>query len=147
MTVHNKTSNASNAVVAAILGALVATDQDLYRQFADRVRRHEQGDTTAFPEQVVGLGTLRVFGAAGDAPVAFPRVRQLSDMELLPADVQLGLTVANQVMTAYQGRGVGRMVYEAGESADLTQAEPVSITQISPVNNFNVLVVAPISGG
>jgi hypothetical protein len=69
------------------------------------VRRYRAGDATAMPLEVVGLGDLRVFGRAGDAALAFPRVRTLGDLELLPPDVQFGLDLANRTVEAHRRLG------------------------------------------
>ncbi len=80
----------------------------LRAQWDERVRRYQAGDLSALPPEVIGLGGLRVFGRAGDAVLAFPRMRYLSDLELLPPDIQFGLTLVNRTVAAHQQQGNGR---------------------------------------
>jgi len=59
---------------------LADTEVALRAQWEERVRRYCAGDAAAMPPEVVGLGDLRVFGRAGDAVLAFPRVRTPGDL-------------------------------------------------------------------
>jgi hypothetical protein len=113
------------------------------------LRGWRSGRTTlrALPSEVVGLGGLRVFGRAGDAVLAFPRVRRLSDLELLPPDVRFGLDLANRTIEAHQRQGAGRMVYATAPATTTRAPQPEVITTIDPTRHADVLIVAPISGG
>jgi hypothetical protein len=102
---------------------------------------------TAMPREVVGLGDLRVFGRAGDAALAFPRVRTLGDLELLPLDVQFGLTLANRTVEAHRRQGNGRMVYATAPATSFGIPEPQVVATIDPTRHADILIVAPIAGG
>lgn len=119
----------------------------LRTQWEERVRRYRASDATAMPPEVVGLGNLRVFGRAGDAVLAFPRVRTLGDLELLPPDVQFGLELANRTVEAYRRQGNGRMVYATAPAISSGIPEPQVVVTIDPTQHADVLIVAPIAGG
>jgi hypothetical protein len=119
----------------------------LRAQWEERVRRYRAGDAAAMPVEVVGLGDLRVFGRAGDAVLAFPRVRTLGDLELLPAEVRFGLALANRAVELHRRQGNGRMVYAAAPATSRGLPEPQVITTIDPTQHADVLIVAPIAGG
>ena len=126
---------------------LADTEVALRAQWEERVRRYYAGDAAAMPPEVVGLGDLRVFGRAGDAVLAFPRVRTLGDLELLPADVQFGLALANRAVEAHRRQGNGRMVYATAPVTSSGIPEPQVVTTIDPTQHADVLIVAPIAGG
>ena len=119
----------------------------LRKQWDERVRRFQAGDRAAMPPEVVGLGGLRVFGRSGDAVLTFPRLRHLSEVELLPPDVQFGLALANRTVAAHQQQGSGRMVYATAPATRTETPEPEVVTAIDPTRHTDVLIVAPISGG
>ena len=126
---------------------LAETEVTLRAQWEERVRRYRAGEATAMPPEVVGLGGLRVFGRAGDAVLAFPRVRTLGDLELLPPDVQLGLALANRTVEAHRREGNGRMVYATAPATARGIPEPQVVATIDPTQHADVLIVAPIAGG
>src|SRR5689334_18400717 len=126
---------------------LTETEVTLRTQWEERVRRYRAGEVTAMPPEVVGLGDLRVFGRAGDAVLAFPRVRTLGDLELLPADIQLGLALANRTVELHRRQGNGRMVYATAPATARGIPEPQLVTTIDPTQHVDVLIVAPIAGG
>ena len=126
---------------------LTGTEVTLRTQWEERVCRYRAGDVTAMPSEVIGLGDLRVFGRAGDAVLAFPRVRSLGDLELLPPDVQFGLACANRAVEAHRRQGNGRMVYATAPATSSGIPEPQVVTTIDPTQHADVLIVAPIAGG
>jgi hypothetical protein len=126
---------------------LTETEVTLRAQWEERVRRYRAGDATAMPHEVVGLGDLRVFGRAGDAVLAFPRVHTLGDLELLPPDVQFGLALANRTVEAHRSEGNGRMVYATAPATARGIPEPQVVATIDPTQHADVLIVAPIAGG
>jgi hypothetical protein len=119
----------------------------LRAQWDERVRRYQAGDLSALPPEVIGLGGLRVFGRAGDAVLAFPRMRYLSDLELLPPDIQFGLTLVNRTVAAHQQQGNGRMIYATAPASREGIPVPELVTTIDPTRHADVLIVAPLSGG
>ena len=126
---------------------LTHSEVTLRAQWEARVRRFRAGDATAMPPEVVGLGDLRVFGRSGDTALAFPRLRSLGDLELLPPDVQFGLALANRTVEAHRRQGNGRMVYATAPATRSGIPEPQVITAIDPTQHADVLIVAPIAGG
>jgi hypothetical protein len=126
---------------------LTPAEQALWATWEERVRRYRAGEKDAIPEQVVGLGTLRVFGRSGDAPLAFPRVRTFGDLELLPPDVQFALTLTNRTVQAHADSGAGRMIYATAPAQGDIVPEPETVTVIDPTKHADVLIVAAISGG
>ena len=125
-------------------GAPSAADRDevaLRAAWEARVQRARAGDSTALPEGV-RLGTLRVFGRSGDQPLAFPVIRAIADLELLPPDVQFGLELANRAVTAFGAQGGNRMTFASTPGEDAEQ-----ITVIDPTKHTDVLLVGAIAGG
>jgi hypothetical protein len=55
-----------------------------------------------FSSAVLGLGTIRVFGKSGDAPVAFPRIESLAALDTLEADERWAVEVAQEIVNAAQ---------------------------------------------
>jgi hypothetical protein len=126
---------------------LADSEVALRAQWEERVCRYRAGEAAAMPPELVGLGELRVFGRAGDAVLAFLRVRTLGDLELLPPDVQFGLTLANRAVEVHRCQGNGRMVYATAPATRSGIPEPQVITTIDPTQHADVLIVAPIAGG
>lgn len=133
--------------IATPTTTLTAQEQELWAAWQARVHRYRAGDTAALPPEVIGLGSLRVFGRAGDAVMPFPRVRMLSDLDSLPADVQLGMQIAERTVTAYRTRGIGRMIYSTAPAIDGRAPEPKVVDTIDPTRDLDILIVAPIAGG
>lgn len=59
--------------------------------------RCQQGN---FSPAVLGVGTIRVFGRSGDAPVTFPRLESLAALPTLEADERQAVEVAQKIVTA-----------------------------------------------
>lgn len=59
--------------------------------------RCQQGN---FSSAVLGVGTIRVFGRSGDAPVTFPRLESLTALSTLEADERWAVEVAQNIVTA-----------------------------------------------
>ncbi|MGH2507398.1 MAG: hypothetical protein ACRDHZ_08335 [Ktedonobacteraceae bacterium] len=57
-----------------------------------------------FSATVLGLGTVRVFGKSGDAPVMFPRIESLASLEELEADERWAVETAQQLVQAAQAK-------------------------------------------
>lgn len=68
--------------------------ETLQRRWQERCR---QGN---FSSTVLGLGTIRVFGKSGDAPVTFPRIESLNALNTLEADEQWAIEVAQEIVNA-----------------------------------------------
>src|SRR5690349_11450376 len=63
--------------------------------------RCRRGD---FSYGVLGVGTIRVFGRSGDAPVTFPRVESLAALDSLEADERWALENAQHLVNAAHSR-------------------------------------------
>jgi len=61
---------------------MATSDRELQRAWEARVQRGQ------FSHNVLGVGTIRVMGKAGDAPVAFPRIASLNLLPGLEPDEQ-----------------------------------------------------------
>jgi len=72
--------------------------ETLKRQWQERCR---QGN---FSPAVLGVGTIRVFGRSGDAPVTFPRIESLAALDTLEADERWAVEFAQGIVTAAQGQ-------------------------------------------
>jgi hypothetical protein len=75
-----------------------ANQATLARRWQERC---QQGN---FSAAVLGLGTVRVFGKSGDAPVIFPRIESLEQIEQLEADERWAVETAQQVVQAAQAK-------------------------------------------
>lgn len=67
-------------------------------------RWQERCQQRNFSAAVLGLGTVRVFGKSGDAPVVFPRLASLADLAQLEADERWAVEMAQQVVQAAQAK-------------------------------------------
>jgi hypothetical protein len=63
--------------------------------------RCQQGN---FSTAVLGVGTIRVFGKSGDAPVVFPRIESLAVIDTLEADERWAVELAQDIVDAAQNR-------------------------------------------
>lgn len=72
--------------------------ETLRRRWQERCR---QGN---FSPAVLGVGTIRVFGRSGDAPVTFPRIESLAALETLEEDERWAVEVAQGIVTAAQNQ-------------------------------------------
>lgn len=71
-----------------------ASQETLQRRWQERC---QQGN---FSPAVLGVGTIRVFGRSGDAPVTFPRIESLAALDTLEADERWAVEVAQGIVTA-----------------------------------------------
>jgi hypothetical protein len=74
------------------------SQETLQRRWQERCR---QGN---FSSTVLGLGTIRVFGKSGDAPVTFPRIDSLAALNMLEADERWAIEVAQEIVRAAQAK-------------------------------------------
>lgn len=74
------------------------SQETLQRRWLERCR---QGN---FSAAVLGVGTVRVFGKSGDAPVTFPRLTSLTDLDALEADERWAVELAQEIVDAAQQR-------------------------------------------
>jgi hypothetical protein len=62
-------------------------------------RWKERCTSGEFSQTVLGLGTIRIMGKAGDAPVQFPRIPSLETLEMLEPDEQWAVKTAQAIVT------------------------------------------------
>src|SRR5215469_16452441 len=109
--------------------------ETLQRRWQERC---QQGN---FSPAVLGVGTIRVFGRSGDAPVTFPRIESLSALDTLEADERWAVTYAEQVIAQHQQQGRNIMAAIPGQT---TGAVPVQ--HFDPSREYH-LVLSQIVGG
>ena len=112
-----------------------ATDDQLRQRWQKRLRDGE------FSTAVLGVGTIKVFGRAGDAPVAFPRITSIAALDQLEADERWAVTYAEQVIAQHQQHGRSIMGALPGQA---NSAAPV--TSFDPAREYH-LVLSQIAGG
>jgi len=76
----------------------ILSQETLQRRWQERC---QQGN---FSATVLGVGTIRVFGKSGDAPVHFPRIDSLAALDTLEADERWALDMAQEIVSAAQTR-------------------------------------------
>ena len=82
----------------------MTTFQTNDRQNVLQSRWQERCRQGNFSSTVLGLGTIRVFGKAGDAPVTFPRIESLDALGTLEADERWALEVAQEIINTAQAK-------------------------------------------
>jgi hypothetical protein len=97
-----------------------------------------------FSAAVLGVGTLRVFGKAGDAPVTFPRIESLAALDTLAADERWAVETAQSLVTA--ARAKQRPVMATQPPQNGTAPAPTPITTFDPKAE-NVLILSLTRGG
>ena len=106
-----------------------------------RARWLERMKSGQFSPAVLGVGMIKVFGRAGDAPVAYPRIESLAALDGLEADERWAVTFAEQVIAQHQRQG-----------RSIMGAVPGQVSGAEPVQNFDpsreyLLVLSQIAGG
>ena len=95
-----------------------------------------------FSSAVQSVGTIRVFGRAGDAPVAFPRIMTLAALDELAPEERWAAQYATDVVTTHQGNGRPIFAARPGQAVGSYQ-----ITTFDVTNPGDILVLSPITGG
>jgi hypothetical protein len=103
--------------------------------------RCQQGN---FSPAVLGVGTIRVFGRSGDAPVTFPRIESLAALETLEPDERWAVEVAQGMVTAAQNQS--RPVVATHPPAAGTAPSPATVITFDPKAE-NVLILSLTRGG
>ena len=109
---------------------------ELTRKWQERVR------TGNFSAGVTGAGEIRVFGRAGDAPVAYPRITSLAVLETLSEEERYAIQLADRV-TAEHAR-MSRPLY-ALPRGNAFGGEMIS--KFDPTRDEDILVLNQIRGG
>jgi hypothetical protein len=116
----------------------LANEETLARQWKARCASGQ------FSQAVLGLGTIRVMGKAGDAPVQFPRITSLDALSALEPDEQWAVHAAQAIVI--QACDQRRPVLAAAPP------QPGSLPMPKPVTTFDpsvetLLVTSIIRGG
>src|SRR5689334_20632235 len=97
--------------------------------------RCQQGN---FSPAVLGVGTIRVFGRSGDAPVTFPRIESLAALETLEADERWAVETAQEIVTAAKNQSRQVMATEPPRAG--TTPNPTAVDMFDPQAE-NILIL------
>lgn len=114
------------------------TPETLKRRWQERC---QQGD---FSPAVLGVGTVRVFGRSGDAPVTFPRVESLEALEALEADERWAVEVAQGLVDAARTQRRSVMATQPPQAG--TTPSPTAVNTFDPKLE-NILILSLTRGG
>ena len=97
-----------------------------------------------FSSAVLGVGTIRVFGRSGDAPVTFPRIESLAALDTLEADERWAVEFAQDVVTAAQGQRRPVMATQPPQAG--ASPAPTAVEVFDPKAE-NLLILSLTRGG
>jgi hypothetical protein len=107
-------------------------------------RWHERVQTGTFSCAVLGIGTIRIMGRSGDAPVQFPRIASLGTLDLLEEDEQWAVRAAQQIVA--QAQQQQRSVFAIAPASASSTPSPRPVQTFDP-SVASLMVVARIAGG
>jgi len=97
-----------------------------------------------FSEGVLGVGTLRVMGKSGDAPLTWPRITSLGALDTLAEDEQWALRQAQAVVE--QAERNARTVFDVAPTEGKTAPTGTRVTTFAPESE-SLIVLSRIAGG
>jgi hypothetical protein len=100
----------------------------------------ERCQKSDFSPHVLGVGTIKVFGRAGDAPVMWPRITSLDALPELDPDEQWAVQFAERVIAEHQQKR--RPLYSAVAAGQ----HPEPINGFDPSREY-ILILSQIVGG
>jgi hypothetical protein len=103
--------------------------------------RCQQGN---FSAAVLGVGTIRIFGKSGDAPVTFPRIESLAALETLEADERWAVELAQDIVGAAQNRQRSVMATQPPQAG--TAPTPTPMRAFDPKAE-HILILSLTRGG
>ncbi|HLI68963.1 MAG TPA: hypothetical protein VKV19_04325 [Ktedonobacteraceae bacterium] len=103
--------------------------------------RCQQGN---FSPAVLGVGTIRVFGRSGDAPVTFPRIESLAALETLEEDERWAVEVAQGIVTAAQNQNRPVMATQPPRAG---AAPTPTVVEVFDPKLENMLILSLTRGG
>jgi hypothetical protein len=106
-------------------------------------RWKERCASGVFSESVLGLGTIRVMGKAGDAPVQFPRIHSLDAPGTLEPDEQWAVQAAQSIVTQACNQRRTVLAATPSQSGTLPTLKPVTV--FDP--GFEILLVTSLIRG
>ncbi len=112
--------------------------ETLQRRWQERCK---QGN---FSPAVLGVGTIRVFGKSGDAPVTFPRIESLAAMDALEADERWAIEVAQEMINAAQANHRPVVAMQPPQAGAVPS--PIPITTFDPKTG-EILILSLTRGG
>jgi hypothetical protein len=107
-------------------------------------RWRERVQTGTFSAAVLGIGTIRIMGRSGDAPVQFPRIASLDALDLLEEDEQYAVRTAQQIIA--QAHQQQRTVFAIAPASAGSTPSPRPVQTFDP-SVESLMVVARIAGG
>ena len=113
-------------------------------QDALRRRWQERCEQGNFSSNVLGIGTIRVFGKSGDIPVAFPRIESLAALDALEADERWALDMAQEIVTAAQAKSRPVMTTQPPRAG--VNPSPTPLRNFDPKAE-NILILSLTRGG
>jgi hypothetical protein len=115
-----------------------ASPETLQRRWQERC---QQGN---FSSAVLGLGTIRVFGRSGDAPVTFPRIESLAALDTLEADERWAVEAARELVTTAHNQSRPVMATQPPQAG--TVPNPTIVNVFDPQVE-NMLILSLTRGG
>ncbi len=112
--------------------------ETLQRRWQERC---QQGN---FSPAVLGVGTIRVFGRSGDAPVTFPRIESLAALDTLEADERWAVESAQGIVTAAKNQSRPVMATQPPQTG--TAPSPTAVDVFDPQIE-NILILSLTRGG
>jgi hypothetical protein len=112
--------------------------QALEQGWRDRVQ------TGTFSPAVLGIGTIRIMGRSGDAPVQFPRITSLDALDQLEEDEQWAINAAQRIVV--QAQQQQRSVFAVTPASSGETPSPRPVQTFEPTAE-SLVVVARIAGG
>ncbi len=112
--------------------------ETLKRRWQERCR---QGN---FSSAVLGVGTIRVFGRSGDAPVTFPRIESLAALDTLEADERWAVEFAQGIVTAAHSQ---RRPVMATQPPQAGAAPNPTVVEVFDPKAENLLILSLTRGG
>jgi hypothetical protein len=116
----------------------LVSPQELQRRWQERCSNGN------FSAAVLGVGTIRVFGRSGDAPVNFPRIESLAALDQLADDERWALDTAQAMITAAQERQRPVMATQPPQAG--TAPNPTPMRTFDPKTE-NILILSLTRGG
>jgi len=98
-----------------------------------------------FSPVVQGVGTIRIMGKSGDAPVAFPRITSLSVLCELEPDEQWAIRAAQAIVTQAQSRSRQVVATRPPTMGDVATM-PTPVREFDPTAE-TLLVLSMTAGG
>jgi hypothetical protein len=107
-------------------------------------RWQERCQSGNFSPAVLGVGTIRVFGKAGDAPVSFPRLESLANLSELEEDERWAVQYAHDLVQAAQQQRRAVMATQPPQTG--ATPAPTSVREFDPKLE-TVLIMSLTRGG